>query len=846
MILKKFATFIRRNLISRILLLFFALCLLSWGCSSQRERTNAALRQGNFTVLFPPVSLQEFPVPPPHKVEIWVPDAQSKRHIQFGSIESRLETFKALFLVYFPSQYLTEARGQVRSLSTLMMEKMWREVREDKEWSIFLTLLSNLKLFQSKMARPLVFEYLKRAKGEDEGEDHKIWEELEQQMAPFLRGIHTRKTLPALFNMYPVARRQFLDALQLTHISFLSQMCIKARGKITRTIYEEHFGPLLANRTADLDQDFFLGKEAEDPNQGYEQTVDTPVAPTTVPVVADPTSQKLRSKCHLTYNGKTNTLDGQIDVVVVGAGSTGSYMAYLLWKAGHKVLLVDKGPLPTHFSPMGKRYALWNLDFVSGKNFFEEGKLLLIRPELIGGGDTLGTQVSWPVSDAEMIHFIQSKREAGAFPPAFYDEDKLDELQGKVSASTGIRVMPDEEISSREKLFRETALSLNLDVRALRMGFGDGGLTRSPYTKANTALDAYLREALSDYKNPLCMLPRVLVQKVIVQRIGTKLVTKGPVMKVLPWPRQREIEHEIYPSLRTKLPDNLVFKVLPKLVILSAGIPGTLQIMHNSGIVHPELGKSVAFNYAQLLIGLYPRGLQAMTLPFTRIALGPPRSGDMAPYEYLIHEIPFEGPHLAQIAGPYLEWAYPLFRHADQVRTLLVALTNEDVGGNIFDPLNGSFKYNNLASSFSKLKQGLLTAAKMHFDLGARAIMLPQLSRPHETGSGSGSGNDSELTRPFHFESLEKFESYLVDLKQEPSVTPMLIFAPNGGAVRGHDNDNDRALAPLDRIGRPQGFENLYVMDATVLPPGIGPYHSFFLKAMAHTMIQIITGQQKP
>ncbi|MEK6623898.1 MAG: NAD(P)-binding protein, partial [Bdellovibrionota bacterium] len=478
---------------------FLVTTLFFSGCAGQREKTETALRQGNFTVLFPPVALEELPQPPSSagKLDVWVTDSQAKRKIQFGTIDSRHETFKALFSVYFPAQYLTEARARIRSLSLLIMEKMWREVRENREWSTYLTLLSNLKLFEDKMARPLIFEYLRRRKGSDEGEDNKIWEDLEKQMAPYLKGIHERKILPALFNMYPSARRQFLDTLQLAPVSFLSQMCLKARARINRALYEEHFGPLLSNRISDSDQDFFLEHEEEDPNQGYEQPVGgvaTPAADSTPQNSAIlQSSQKLRSKCHLTFNEKSNTLDGQIDVVIVGAGSTGSYMAYLLWRAGYKVLLVDKGPLPTHFSPMGKRYALWNLDFVNSKNFLEEGKLLLMRPELVGGGDTLGTQVSWPITDAEMIHFIQSKREAGSFPPLFYDEEKLSEMQTSVAVSSGIRVMPDEELSSREKLFRETALNYGLDVRALRSGFGDassdGRLIRSPYIKPNLPLD---------------------------------------------------------------------------------------------------------------------------------------------------------------------------------------------------------------------------------------------------------------------------------------------------------------------------------------------------------------------
>ncbi|MBI2520146.1 MAG: hypothetical protein HYV97_07005 [Bdellovibrio sp.] len=813
------------------------------GCATQREKTEAALRDGNFSVLFPPVSLEEFPLSPPSAREIWLSDSQAKRKVQFGTLESRYETFKALFSVYFPAQYLTNARDRVRSLSQLMMEKMWRDVREEKEWSTFLTLLSNLKLFQAKMARPLVFEYLKRGKDHNEVDDDKIWEDLERQLAHYFKGVYTRKTLPALFNMDVIARKQFLDILQTSQISFISQMCLKARGQINRTIYEEHFGPLQSNRTDNLDKDFFLENEVEDPNQTYDQSLDESAVQKQEISRDDQSSlqrsQKLRSKCHLTYNPKTNTLDGLIDIAIVGAGSTGSYMAFLLWRAGYKVLLIDKGPLLTRFSPMGKRYALWNFNFLNSKNFFEEGKLLVIRPELVGGGDTIGPQVAWPMTDSEMIHFIQSKREAGPFPSLFYDEEKLSELQTTISASSGIRVVADEELSSREKLFRETALSLNLDVRALRSGFGDGGMARSSYNKTNLPLDSYLRMALGDYKNPLCFLPRVEVQKVIVQRIGTKYVTKGPVMKVLPWPR--ETDYEIYPPLRLKLPDNLVFKILPKFVILSAGVPGTLQIMQNSGITHPELGKSIAFNFAQILLGLYPRDLQPMTAPFTRVALGPPRSDDMDPYEYMIHEIPFEGPHLAQITGPYVEWAYPLFRHADHVRTLLVALMNEAVGGNGYNS-KGGFIYNNLETSFNKLKQGLLTAAKMHFDFGARAVMLPRLF--HHDEIGSGSGNEHAVPAKFHFDSLENFEAFLTELKLQPYVTPMLIFAPNGGAVRGRESDSH--MAPVDQLGRPQGFENLYVMDATVLPPGIGPYHSFFLKGLAHTMIQVITGNQKP
>ena len=106
MILKRLSTFISQNL-KNSGIYFLVTTLFFSGCAGEREKTETALRQGNFTVLFPPVALEELPQPPLLRAsDVWVTDSQAKRKIQFGTIDSRHETFKALFQSIFPPSIL--------------------------------------------------------------------------------------------------------------------------------------------------------------------------------------------------------------------------------------------------------------------------------------------------------------------------------------------------------------------------------------------------------------------------------------------------------------------------------------------------------------------------------------------------------------------------------------------------------------------------------------------------------------------------------------------------------------------------------------------------------------------
>jgi|GEM_PF-5368182 len=889
------------------LLLSLLLTLSLNSCANQKKINRQELQRGNLRSLLKSFSWKDFlqnefsshedknQSKTGQKIsvgKIWLPNSLQIKGITFGELESKRLVLESLFDLQYPHQYLDGPKEFLNTLRAQMIKNLWDEVKERKDWMAMLTVLSNLRLFQARMVRPLVYEFVKNDK-----KFNVRWNTLEKKVAPFLTGLKKSKTLPGFFNLTGEAQSIFLYHISQSQISFFSQMIYTMKAKINYQIFNQTFGPIVEgwplNQIPGLGQTNTFLSNIEIPNwdfeEGYfeesfsgkesnqqdvdEETSEFQLANQKKKKVIN-TNKKfkerakelsllksyakrpafLRGKCHLVFNPEANQLEGDIDVAIVGGGSTGSYLASLLWRAGYKVVVLEKGPYSLDLSgqleneeineeikkiyganagPYKLQNRFMNGPFMDAQKYFINGQILQLKPKLVGGGDTLGNQFNIPLQSPMIRQYLNNYIGAGRFPRSFYNLEKYAELATEVGTLIHTRSFFEDDINEREKALAEKAHGNGLYVLSMQTGLYPVNEGTELFKQGHSSHDAYLKFGIRDSNNPLCVLPRIEVDKLVMQDFGGKKRVQAIQAKALKRPLNDYLE--IFPPVRLVIPDFTRFELRPKITILSAGPFADINILKKSRYHSKELGQGLTLNLGQLVLGVYNRAPKPAHQPLTRAVLGPAQTGiedhgnPLIGRTHMIIEWPLAPSQLAQLAPQDLELAYGLFLAPEQVRVFHVSLLDEIMSENFASI--GEVGHEHIWSSslieknWDRLKRGLRDAAQLHFSLGADAVYLPTMANRFKKSSKDSSLRATNLLA----KNMDEFNQYIEKLKPMPYRFPLISLAASGGLLRSEKNDDSSLLLPDYSLS---GVANLYVMDSSVLPPGIGPYHSTILKAL--------------
>lgn len=286
-------------------------------------------------------------------------------------------------------------------------------------------------------------------------------------------------------------------------------------------------------------------------------------------------------------------MQNSYDVIVIGAGVSGSFMAQDLAESGMKVLILEAGSSFTRNTyPTKEIDSNSRLYWGGGIELNTSAKLGLLRPKVVGGGSIVNQAL---VDRFDTNAFDSWKSQSGV---SFFNEEDMRPWYEKAEAELVIQKIPSEFANGNAKVFAE--------------GFAKNGFTCAPLSRAQKnceyAAGNDCIECLSgcriDSKQsmPVTTLRRAL-------KAGAHLASDFEVLKVTHSNEMQTVsgiwKHSEY-----------TFKA--KKIVFGAGAIGNSKLLLSSGFgkALPALGKNFYTHPQYMVIALYDKEINAHKGPF--------------------------------------------------------------------------------------------------------------------------------------------------------------------------------------------------------------------------------------
>lgn len=277
------------------------------------------------------------------------------------------------------------------------------------------------------------------------------------------------------------------------------------------------------------------------------------------------------------------------DVIVIGAGVSGCFMAKALAERGQKVLILEAGSAFTRISyPRKEIDANSRLYWGGGVELNTSSTLALLRPKVVGGGSIVN-QALMDRFDEDAFESWRDKSKVDFFSP-----DKMAPWYEKAEAELEIKEVPEKFRNGNARIFYE--------------GFQKNGFTCAPLMRAqkdcrfedgNDCIEC-LAGCRIDSKQSM---PITTLQKAL--KAGAHLVSDFEV---------KLLKHS--PDLQTvggvwKKSDSFTFKA--KKVVLAAGAIGNSRLLLQNGFRHrlPAIGERFYTHPQFMVLALYRETINA-------------------------------------------------------------------------------------------------------------------------------------------------------------------------------------------------------------------------------------------
>lgn len=281
------------------------------------------------------------------------------------------------------------------------------------------------------------------------------------------------------------------------------------------------------------------------------------------------------------------------DVIVIGAGVSGSFIAQELAENGMKVLVLEAGSSFTRNTyPQKEIDSNSRLYWGGGIELNTSAKLGLLRPKVVGGGSI----VNQALMDRFDTNALDSwKKDSGV---SFFNEEDLLPWYEKAESEVVIQKIPSEFANGNAKIFAE--------------GFAKNGFTCAPLSRAQKGCDyeagndciECLAGCRIDSKQsmPVTTLRRAL-------KAGAQLISDFEVMKVT-----HSNDLQTVSGIWNK--SEYVFSA--KKIVFAAGAIGNSKLLLSSGFgkTTPALGKNFYTHPQYMVIALYDKEINAHKGPF--------------------------------------------------------------------------------------------------------------------------------------------------------------------------------------------------------------------------------------
>lgn len=277
------------------------------------------------------------------------------------------------------------------------------------------------------------------------------------------------------------------------------------------------------------------------------------------------------------------------DVIVIGAGVSGSFMARDLATAGLKVLILEAGSAFTRTTyPRKEIDANSRLYWGGGVELNTSSTLALLRPKVVGGGSIVNQALMDRFDDDALDSW---RSQSGA---EFFSTEKLVPWYEKAEAELEIQTVPENYRNGNARIFAE--------------GFQKNGFTCAPLVRAqkncrfedgNDCIEC-LAGCRIDSKQSM---PVTTLRKAL--KAGAEIVSDFEV-KVLKHSTDLQIVGGIWRK-------STEYTFQAKKVVLAAGAIGNSRLLLQNGYKHniPSLGENFFTHPQYMVIALYNEAINA-------------------------------------------------------------------------------------------------------------------------------------------------------------------------------------------------------------------------------------------
>ncbi len=501
----------------------------------------------------------------------------------------------------------------------------------------------------------------------------------------------------------------------------------------------------------------------------------------------------------------TQDADYACDVLVIGSGAGGGVVAGELARAGHDVLVLEKGPY-CHGCDFTQREVdmLGRLYDAKGALATQDGSVGILAGSCLGGGTTVNWAGAFRTPDYVLHEWAREHAAPHFASPEF--RQSLDAVARAIGVNTDyarhngqnqalwdgstrlgqeVKLIPRNEkgLTDSEAHFRALGYSTLGDGHGLKQG----------------TLNTYL---LAAFEHGARILADTRVERVTVaggRATGAEAVhttADGRAVRVT---------------------------VRAQRVVVAGGAVQTPALLLRSGLQHPHLGHHLHLHPTVVVGARYPHAMNSWHGPSMSVVNDTYTRLHGTNYGTKL-ETPPTHPGLLSTVLPWLSGRqhHELLRDADHLGSFIV-LTRDRDGGRVRVDKHGAPLIDYVLSDFDRanMLEGVRAAAHIHVAAGAHTVYLPHNSLPTLHAQAGALLNPEVL-----------------------AALPHLGWKPNQfGLYSAHQmstcrTGGDAATHPLRPNGETVEVQNLFVADGSAFPACSGVNPMLTIMALAHYTAQ--------
>jgi hypothetical protein len=279
--------------------------------------------------------------------------------------------------------------------------------------------------------------------------------------------------------------------------------------------------------------------------------------------------------------------DGPIDCLVVGSGPGGATVAHELWRAGQRVVLVEKGPFVVWGSMDTRSYP--RLMFQGNRAATSDNGIVIRSGETLGGGSTVNIDLAFSPLEATVQARIDAWRQRGLIDARYYTPERIAAAYQWVREVIQTRELSQSELNRDNLVLWDGAKVFGVDPSLYHLNRFPEFESPSPVDDKRDAARQLLVPALTDPANPLSVIPDADVGQVLFAPIldGRNVRATGvTVTMTVPW---TEYGNTVVDPCRLGIAPGTVVTIDAQSVVLSAGTIGTTRILLNTARREPAV-----------------------------------------------------------------------------------------------------------------------------------------------------------------------------------------------------------------------------------------------------------------